>query len=266
MPPRTLIVIIGCCLLSTIGPRSISALKSISTVDELKQVRGILLNKEFYRSTGHNITLNENEKIVNKIIMDLKYAEIKRGHLHPDNWVTSNPLSEVLDSISKSELFEMIQSMPKGGILHAHDSALGSTEAFVKLTYIPDCWICVINADNVDFAFSKEYPTRNCTSEWKHLETLRANGSFSDDFLLDKFSFRSRNFKTSSDVWKFFTKAFFNTDNLMEYKPNFESYVKAFLRECLDDGVQYLELRSGIPEVSLEILWYCFSEVIYRQF
>ncbi|KAL5291938.1 CECR1.2 family protein [Megaselia abdita] len=221
----------------------------IKTVEELKNARGTLLSKEFYRSTGHNVTLDENEKIVNKIMMDLKYEEIRQGYLHPDNWVTSNPLSEVLDAINKSKLFGMIQSMPKGGILHAHDAALGSTKTFIKLTYAPHTWICFVDEDSVLFAFAKDYPKDKCSGKWKLMETLRKAGNFSDESLIGKFSIQTKTFENTKEVWKHFIKTFVNTDNLMEYKPNFEEYVRSFLKECLDDGVQYMEIRSGVPEL-----------------
>lgn len=222
----------------------------IETVEELKTARKTLLNKEFYRSTGHNVTLNDKEKIVNKILMDLKYEEIRQGFLHPDSWVTSNPISEVLDAVHHSKLFAMIRRMPKGGILHAHDAALGSSDTFIKLTHTPDTWICLISKDSVAFQYSKETPTDNCSSEWQLMETLRKTGNFSDESLKGKFSIETVEFKNTKEVWEHFSTTFENTDNLMEYRPNYELYVKSYLQECLDDGVQYIEIRSGIAEVS----------------
>lgn len=222
----------------------------IKTVEELKITRWTLLNKEFNRSTGHKISLNDNENAVNKILMDLKHEELRQGYLHPDKLVTSNPLSEVLAAINNSSLYHMIRKMPKGGILHAHDSALGSTKAFINLTYTEHTWICMIDEDNVLFAFSKKYPTGNCSNKWQLMTALRKSGNFSDESLIGKFSLQTKTFTNVKDVWKHFTRAFVNTDDLMEYKPNFAQYVRSYLKECFDDGVQYLEIRTGIPKVS----------------
>lgn len=222
----------------------------IKTLEDLRNARGTLLSKEFYRSTGHNVTLNRNESVVNKILMNLKYDEIRQGYLHPDQWVTSNPLSEVLDAINKSKLFGLLKSMPKGGILHAHDSALGSTDTYIKLTYAPFTWICFDGEEKVMFAFSREYPTDLCPDKWQLLEALRECGSFSDDSLINKFSIYGKEFNNTRDVWNHFLNTFENTGNLKNYQPNFVEYVRSYLKECFDDGAQYIEIRSGISEVS----------------
>lgn len=222
----------------------------IRTVDQLTAARETMIKNEFSRSTGNKIVLSDKEENVNEIIMKLKKEEIRAGFLHPETWPTSSPLTQILEIARKSKLFSIIQSMPKGGILHGHDSAIGSTETFIKLTHIPNAWICFIDAETVTFTFSKDSPIDDkCDAEWQLLETLRKKGLLSDVCLVSKFSLQEE-FKSTKEAWNRFHKMFKNTGGLLKYKPSFKEYVKSYLKECLDDGVQYLELRSSVKGVS----------------
>ena len=112
------------------------------TLDDFKHVKASLLSEEFSMTLGYNMTLSAIEEVANDVITNIKIIEIEKGFFDPSTFIPSHHMFDKLDDIRSSQLFGIIQSMPKGGILHAHDTALGSTQIFIDLTYKPNCWIC----------------------------------------------------------------------------------------------------------------------------
>ena len=87
------------------------------------------------------IELTPEEEEANRRLMVLKKEEIERTreHFPPAHNFLESKTRALIDS---SPLLEMLERMPKGGILHAHGVAMGDLRWLVShATYLPNCYI-----------------------------------------------------------------------------------------------------------------------------
>lgn len=223
--------------------------------------RADLLNYEVESSFGADIKLTDNEELANKIIIQAKEDEYKVGIVQPYLFNPSRHIFEVLDVIKQSKLFQIVQKMPKGGILHAHDTGLCSANYVVSLTYLPDLWQRTPNDSNEieEFVFSREQPkTSNANNEvWHRVEEVRAKMGASkyDEFIRKTFTLYDKTinpriqFADINEVWSRFQGLFIRVNPILTYVPVWKAYYKHALKEMLDDGVQYLEFRATLAPV-----------------
>ncbi|KAG4076714.1 hypothetical protein HA402_002001 [Bradysia odoriphaga] len=217
--------------------------------------RESILNAENSDNFESDVKLNPKEERANAIIMTAKNAELDDGLANPQNFAPSRYFFEVLDKINKSKLFKIIRKMPKGGILHAHDTALCSTDYLVSLTYRDNLWQCNDNSNAiVGFKFARNTPDPIVGCKWVKVADERArigrvdyDAHIRSNFTLNTNS--SRNFSDINDVWNEFMGLFIRFEPLVTYAPVFKDYYKQALKEMLQDGVQYLELRVLLPPV-----------------
>lgn len=245
------------------------------------KVRNQIIDDEIDHSFGMDIRLSENEKLANNIIMNAKEAEYRTGFLNPYSFNPSRHIFEVLDAIKQSKLFQIIQQMPKGGILHAHDTALCSTDFVVSLTYWPHLWqrTAIDNNEILEFKFSRQHPsieqwyTTNSTTAggdnvnntlmvWRLVSDVRAEigSSKYDEYVRTLFTLFNKNvnpkiqFRDINDVWNRFMNIFVYLGPMVTYAPAWKAYYKHAMKEMLADGVQYLEFRGILPPVRIHIL------------
>lgn len=219
--------------------------------------RETIFNAENDNNFESDVKLNPKELRANAIIMAVKNAELDDGFKHPVNFAPSRHFFEVLDKINKSKLFKIIRKMPKGGILHAHDTALCSTDYLVSLTYREHLWQCNDNNNTiVGFKFSRNVPDAVNDCIWLKVadERARVGRVEYDANIRSNFTLFTNNphdkFSDINTVWNEFMGLFIRFEPLVTYAPVFKDYYKQALKEMLQDGVQYLELRVLLPPVS----------------
>jgi Adenosine/AMP deaminase N-terminal len=78
------------------------------------RMRQEALNDHLERALGADIVLNEREKHLNSILMDMKSEELSQGFQNPFNFTPSRHFFDVWKSVESSPLFKLIKSMPKG--------------------------------------------------------------------------------------------------------------------------------------------------------
>lgn len=222
--------------------------------DQYIASRQSVFKQENSNNFESDVKLNPKEERANKVIMAVKNAELNDGFLNPQNFAPSRPFFEVLDVINKSKLFKIIRKMPKGGILHAHDTALCSTDYLVSLTYREHLWQCNDNNTIVSFKFSKNTPDVVNGCKWLKVADERArvgrveyDAHIRSNFTL--FTAERKQFNDINDVWNVFMGLFIRFEPLVTYAPVFKDYYKQALKEMMDDNVQYLELRVLLPPV-----------------
>lgn len=94
------------------------------TYDLYLEMREKLVQKHANHALGSDVKLTEEEEQFNEILMEFKSEELTRGFENPFNFTPSHHFFDVLKSVEKSPLFNLIRKMPKGSVLHAHDTAL----------------------------------------------------------------------------------------------------------------------------------------------
>lgn len=240
------------------------------SVDDYFRDRKTLINYEEQSSFGSDIKLTDNEEQANKIIMQAKEHEYQVGTIQPLLFNPARHIFEVLDAIKQSKLFQIIKKMPKGGILHAHDTALCSANYLVSLTYWPDLWQRISNKNNQieDFLFSRQQPNVPNTnqsdsndSQWRLVKDVRneMGAAKYDEHVRTLFTLFDKNinpriqFPDINEVWNRFMGIFMKVGALVTYAPVWKDYYKHALKEMQEDGVQYLEFRGTLPKVFIAL-------------
>lgn len=231
------------------------------TLAEYLNQRRALLNQEFNASFESDVKLNENEQLANEIIMRAKNKEVNGGMANPYSFNPSRHIFEVLQDVRNSDLFKILTKMPKGAILHSHDTALCSADYLVSLTYWLNLWQCTENGTIAKFLFSRARPvpetTINCTwtlvsDERKSMGTEKYDENVRKLFtLFDKDVHPKIQYNDINDVWQAMMRIFGRITSMLGYAPAWKAYYKNALKEVYADNVQYLEFRSTLPPVRL---------------
>ncbi|XP_026845361.1 adenosine deaminase 2-A [Drosophila persimilis] len=226
--------------------------RSRPTPDTYKTLRNAFFRYEESRSLGYDLELTERELQANETIMAAKLHEYTEGLLTPHLFKPAQHIFDVLDGIRDTQLFHFLKKMPKGAVLHAHDTALCSTESIIKLTYYDSLWAC-LQKDDLDFSilrFAKTEPQAQDNCNWTLLTEVRQKYGAEnvDEYLSEHLTlYPTKKFEDNNAAWSTFMDIFSLLDGLVMYAPAWGDYYYNALQEFYDDGVQYLEFRSVVP-------------------
>ncbi|XP_062128528.1 adenosine deaminase 2 [Drosophila sulfurigaster albostrigata] len=244
------------CAQKKYEPISISKSLRENSPEAYAIMREAVIKLERQSARFANVLLSPKEQAANEVIMREKKVEYNKGYLEPGNGNTDEPPYLVLNKIKETPLYSLLQKMPKGGLLHAHDTAICSSAYLVELTYRKHLWICTKNegSDAIAFRFSKEKPTMKATKEcnWEPMEEFRERRGEANviKYLLRRFSmYPVSSYATNNAAWQDFMSIFMLLDGLLLYAPVWRDYYYNALTELHADGVQYLELRSVMPNL-----------------
>lgn len=226
------------------------------TLPAYKKLRQLIAKMDEVGNMGQRLRLSERERKANKVIMEVKRQEIRRGLLDPTKFVPGQHIFQTLTAIRKSPIFQLIKRMPKGGVLHAHDTALCSTDYLISLTYRENLWICTTDegCKAIAFRFAKEKPEQlkppldEC--QWEPMAEFRERLGEKEvkRYLRRRFSmYPYSKFLSNNQAWAHFMGIFILLDGLLCHAPIWAEYYYNALKEFSADGVQYLELRSLLP-------------------
>ncbi|XP_017072142.1 adenosine deaminase 2-A-like isoform X1 [Drosophila eugracilis] len=222
------------------------------TPDTYKTLRNAFSRYEESKSLGYDLELTEREIKANETIMKAKIKEFEEGLITPHLFKPAHHIFEVLDDIRDTDLFQLLKKMPKGAVLHAHDTALCSTAAIINLTYYDNLWSCQKDGDLSASAlrFSKQKPQALNDCDWSLLSEVRAKyGSKRvDEYLAERLTlYPTTKFEDNNAAWSTFMNIFALLDGLVMYAPVWADYYYTALKEFYEDGVLYLEFRSLVP-------------------
>lgn len=239
--------------------KSIDMSRQRPSYNDYTAERAEVVDNEANRWLGSSLVLTADEQAANKVIMSYKVADYTAGIENPHAFNPSRHIFEVLNSINSSALFHLIRKMPKGGILHAHDTALVSTDFLVSVTKRADLWQCnstVTGQPLYKFSVTQPAPIEN-SCEWVTVasERLRIGDYAYDQQARSHFTLYTENplveFKDINDVWSRFMNIFTVVESLVTYVEVWKDYFRQTLKEFLADGVQYLEFRGLLPPVCI---------------
>ncbi|XP_065089578.1 adenosine deaminase 2-like [Ochlerotatus camptorhynchus] len=237
------------------------------TFEDYKGQRNSFILSEEHHFLGANLTLTDDEQTVNKYIMRLKQQELAEGFNDSYNFIPARHYFEMLDRFDNSKLFRIIRRLPKGGVLHAHSTALGSVELIVNATYRENLWQ---NGEfgkipGPKFKFSKEKPGDG----WSLVSEIRKRmtDKVYDANVNELFSLYNADplnaYKSLDNVWEKFQNLFVCLKPLITYEPVWRQYYRDSLQQFYDDHVHYLEFRGSLPAVyDLEGKIYSREEIV----
>lgn len=215
--------------------------------------REALMHQENSMQVGGRVLMSEAEQRLDARLRRLKEEEVARAVFLPAmHFFKARPL------IRKSPVYDLLQKMPKGGVLHVHDFSMVAVEWLVSnVTYRPHCYICFTDDHSLRFLFSAGTPKDlpRC-STWALLETLRAKARNSTQ--LDHSIMANLTLFTGEDpeaaypsqdaVWSRFEQAFLVAWGLVTHAPVFRDYYHTGLSQFYADNIMYVEVRALLPE------------------
>ncbi|KAK3875288.1 hypothetical protein Pcinc_019823 [Petrolisthes cinctipes] len=140
-------------------------------ISEYKEQRESFLAQEKTVILGQDQVLTTDEEVVNQILLTAKMAEMNDGFDTPHNFLPAKNFLTVISDIQASEVFKIIQKMPKGAALHVHDVALTSLEWVIEeLAYWPDLYMCITPQDLLLLKFF-DNPDTSCA--WQLVSEVR---------------------------------------------------------------------------------------------
>lgn len=212
------------------------------------RTRNNLLKQEADNTLGGKIILNEEEQKANSILMKMKEKEMKKAFNNPNNFNLSRHYFHHRDQIEESEVYQIIQRMPKGAALHVHGTFVLGADELLNLTYEDHLYACYSpDKSLVQLLFSYTMP-RPYGQECQLLSDLRDASDNVDEFDFNLKKYFSIGQYTDTDidtVWQKFNDAYYIIKRLISYRPVREKFIYQSLKKFYDDNVMYVEIRSG---------------------
>jgi adenosine deaminase CECR1 len=221
--------------------------------------RNELLQRGMDMMLGHDIVLSDSELIANEIIMDLKTKVLDQGFHDPSQFNLSRHFFEYKDAIKETELFKIIQLMPKGAALHIHGMGLLGPDYVLDVTYWDNLFVC-FEQDAIQLIFSINTPALECETQWQLMKDARYSSGNVKEFDEELRKYFTVVIDTTQEVytdinivWNKFQQYFITLGPMFSYKPLSEQYFYDTLAAFRKDNVMFLEVRSDLlPLYDLE--------------
>ncbi|XP_078033658.1 adenosine deaminase [Augochlora pura] len=216
-----------------------------------KTLREQILRHEQRFMLGANLTLNDLEQTANEILMKEKFKEIEAGFKDPKKFLPSRNFMTAKKDIDKSEVYQFIRKMPKGAVLHGHDTALATADyLYNNITFRDNLYVCDTD-ETFMLKFFKE-PDEEC--KWELLKEVRQQ-----PLRATRVNMKIRNglsmlcdnpaeaYSDLDKAWTKFSEIFGFVYPIISFKPIREDYFRTVLEKLYEDNVMYLEIRSTLP-------------------
>lgn len=221
-------------------------------------LRGRILADESRSSLGGKLEFEYGERAANDVLMAAKQEEIDRGFRYPSTFLPARNFMTVIEGIQRSSTFKIIQGMPKGAVLHAHDTAITSSEfVYENITFRENLHVCRREDGSIGFRFLRSPDNdTSCDSPtgWELLADLRLNETIAEEVnnqirsaLTMVVPDPAAAYPDVDTAWVSFLGIFIRIEPLLTYLPVFADYYYQGLTELREDNVLYLELRSLLP-------------------
>ncbi|XP_011693439.1 PREDICTED: adenosine deaminase CECR1-like [Wasmannia auropunctata] len=216
------------------------------------ETRRRLILDEKRLSLGGELELSPIEARANQVLMRAKSREIYDGFITGNSFLPSRNFMEVIPKIEESEVFKILRDMPKGAVLHAHESAIASLEYRLNLTYRENLYVC----DENSTLRLKFFNTSDSDCNWQLLSDVRKDPAQTDDInerIMRSLTMVTENpksvYATVDKAWQKFDSIFRFMKPLVSYRPNYEDLYYRNLQELYDDNVMYAEIRSTLSSL-----------------
>lgn len=135
-------------------------------------------------AVGGKTKLNQKEEIVNQILLEAKSMELNQTRSNEKRNIAGMHFFKTKNLIDKSKVFKIIKRMPKGGTLHAHNSAQVSSSWVIRnVTYDPKLFMCTNKNDVVVFTF-RRHSSHHCKTPY--IRVVDERKKFKDARVFDK--------------------------------------------------------------------------------
>ncbi|MDW9382394.1 adenosine kinase [Chryseobacterium sp. JV558] len=158
---------------------------------------------------------------------------------------------EIKSLIEGSKLYEVLQNMPKGGLLHTHSGGITEVKWIISAARkYQECYV-YDQKDNDQFIFGQlaffekgKVPNGFVSLDKK----LSSNPDFEKE-LQDLLTLKRDNLCSYTDYWIEFEKRFKRINLLLPYRPFFKEYYLKGFQDLIKDKVQHVEIRYIFDEL-----------------
>ncbi|XP_017059022.1 adenosine deaminase 2 [Drosophila ficusphila] len=202
---------------------------------------------------GSEMALSPLEEEASARLITIKQMDEEEHDLWRNYHSQSPPFLSHLN-ISETNLYAALRSMPKGGLLHVHDTGMLRMDILIELAYRENLWVCV-NQDQgfEDFRFSRLLPNippaEDYHCDWMLMSNffeLETQSAFVDR-LKRSLAVRTEGYKSSAELGSHLRRHQRLVHGLTAFQPIWSDFIYTMLTDFYADGVQYVELRSSLP-------------------
>ncbi len=234
------------CLLALMCFMSACQTQEVSTTT-YSESRSSWQDQNRQRRFSAEMTLSDAEKALDKRLDDMR-SKLLQSYRDNNFYPTARNFYHVKSEIEQTELFQTFQKMPKGGLLHAHDLALGSAWYIVDDAIAREhCYVYWAEEGEQYIKGQLHFFAENDVPEG--FQSVREMAQNEPDFrqqLHDLLTFDAWTTPDSINIWKEFEPMFQRRLGYINYKAVFEDYYYAAFDSLLKDNIQHVELRSII--------------------
>ena len=212
---------------------------------QYRAARERLIQRERALGLGGDLVLTPDEESANRRLMALKRDELERTREHFPP-ARSFLLNETKQRIAMSPVLDVMRRMPKGGILHAHGSAMGDFRWLVShVTYLPNCYMYVGDAPQLVrgmLRVSDQTPGEG----WRLVSELRAAApdlKAFDEEIYQSITLGEEDIR-DPQIWDEFGRNFRRSGGLLANRAVHTEFWRRMLLSLIDENVQYLESRT----------------------
>jgi adenosine deaminase CECR1 len=207
---------------------------NISSLAEYKEKRNSLIEK----IRGETEKLSPQEKRASEQFEMLK-RKIYNESLPAAPWI-SKPFYEVKDEIANTQLYKVIQQMPKGSILHLHPSAMGNLQTAIdKAMMRKDAYVLTKGNNRGMIRFTGG-------ENWIAVSQMEAVGLNKTDLL--KCVTIGAEDESIVDIWPEFEQIFGRMWELITNYPYEDYLYEAIEYFAIKDNISHIELREHSPK------------------
>ncbi|XP_055612714.1 adenosine deaminase 2-like isoform X2 [Uranotaenia lowii] len=212
------------------------------------------MDTEDQHATGGHAFLTSKESKANEILLQYKNQSISDGIEHPESYAPGMHFFNAKPLIDKSVIFRILKAMPKGSILHLHNSAAVSSRWVIKnLTYRSEAKLCDSEGKTIftarSFKSCSNGTLQNIPAMRLQNDSVQAFDLWLESLINLKLRESDLMYVDMNTIWVEFEQMFTVLKDFLGYKPFFEAYANRLLREFFEDNVMYLELRMSLSKL-----------------
>eukprot|EP00099_Drosophila_melanogaster_P016063 NP_525020.2 adenosine deaminase-related growth factor A2, isoform A [Drosophila melanogaster] len=230
-------------------------MSNLTSEERHARLRQIYIEKERRQRLGSRMGLSPLEEEANDRLMAIRQVDEEFYNLWRNYHSQPPPFLKHLNIID-TNLYAALKSMPKGGLLHVHDSGMLRMEILIDLIYRDNLWVCVnLEQDFEDFRFSRYFPhippAEDYQCNWMLMSNffqLESRLEF-ENRLRKTLTVRPEGYKSSSELARHLRRHQRIIHGLITFRPIWSEFIFTMLSDFYADGVHYVELRSSLPNM-----------------
>lgn len=193
----------------------------------------------------HQIQLSPSEQQLNRLLQKEQskcLTHYKDTHFFPP----ARNFYQSKQHIEGTKIFQVLRKMPKGGILHLHQLAMGDAKWVVqKALATPEMHVYWGDSnDNYVHGQLHAYAEQDAPDGFYPAYVLQQQDPNFADQLYSLITFDEKMDRDSVDIWYEFEAVFQRIYRFVTYRPIFPAYLDRGLDILVEDGIQHVELRT----------------------